>query len=701
MEDYKVILKRARPHSVVQDADTGKLKIFASEMPAGKSEEVFDMVVLSVGQRPTQETGELAVTTDIKLNEFGFPASQTFVDNSKTGVFVAGAFSGFKDIAESVICSSSASCRALKPLNKLSGFIDVDTPEESRVYRDVSMESPAIALVICRCGVQGSGGLERGVEYEKMNQLIALAARRDPNVSQVVFAEKLCTRKGWEILLEKIKDKPVNRVLLASCLPLLFKRKLKKLSLDLGLNPCYLDAVDIYHDTSESAVSKVKMGLARIRYADAMKQSVRKVNQQVLVAGAGIAGMSAALAVADRGFKVVLVEKKAEPGGNLKWLKKNIKGDDFSSHVSGILTRASKHTHITMVKNAEIMDAWGEVGQFTTSLRHGDGSVDIVEHGAVIIATGASEAETQSYCFGKSDAIFTLKSLEKALDEKKVDPMALESVVMIQCVDSRDDVKPYCSRICCTSSLKHALAMKKINPDMNIYILYRDMMSFGFTEIYYKEAREAGIIFIQYDLEDKPDVSVVDDRVVVKIHEPVIDHYIEISPGLLVLATGLSPINEDSPASKYGAALDQYSFFKEADSKWRPVDSLKEGVFACGTALGPRDVEESIASAEAAAMRALRIITRKTLASASVTAGVKTSLCSLCERCIEVCPYGARSLNEEIMRIDVNPAMCQGCGSCAAICPNSASFINGFKDQQMFEMIDAAFAYVSDYTLHR
>ena len=181
-------------------------------------------------------------------------------------------------------------------------------------------------------------------------------------------------------------------------------------------------------------------------------------------------------------------------------------------------------------------------------------------------------------------------------------------------------------------------------------------MSFGFTEIYYKEARETGIIFIQYDLEKKPDVSLVDDRVVVKIHEPVIDHDIEISPDLLVLATGLSPINEDSPAPKYGAALDQYSFFKEADSKWRPVDSIKEGVFACGTALGPRDVEESIASAEAAAMRALRIITRKTLASASVTAGVKTSLCSLCERCIEVCPYGARSLNEETMRIDVNPA---------------------------------------------
>lgn len=687
-EVHNVILRRARPHSVILDPATGKLKIFASEISSGKGEDAFDMVVLSLGQRPTAETPALAEITGIELNAYGFPVSQVFDKKGKKGVFTAGSFEGFKDIAESVICSSSASCSALRLLNKPFGFDEKIDEKEN--YRDVSMETPDVFMAVCRCGAGSDGELQNGILPYQLSLSESEALQRYPNISQLYFAEKLCTRKGWDTLLQKIKEKPVNRVLLATCLPHLFKGKLKSLSSDLSLHPAYLDAVDIFHDTPGSALSKIRMGLARLRYAAPVRQSGAKVTPRVLVFGAGIAGMSAALAIADRGVNVVIVEKNEASGGHLKWLQKNIKGDDLFTHGQERLKRVEQHTHITLLENTAIMDAWGKAGNFSTSLRREDESVDIVEHGAVIIATGASEAETSSYCFGESDAVVTLKGLAEALGDNTIDPMEMESVVMIQCVDSRDDIKPYCSRICCTSSLKHALEMKKSNPDLDIYVLYRDMMSFGTTEVYFKKAREAGIIFIQYDLQHKPDVTIKDKRVVVKVREPIIDHEIEITSDILVLATGIRPEDKENPAIKYGAVLDQYSFFKEADAKWRPVDSIKEGVFACGTALGPRDVEDTVKTAKAAAMRAMRIITRKTLGVSSVTAGVKTSLCSLCERCIEACPFDARRLNEETMAIDVHPAMCQGCGSCAAVCPNSASFINGFKDQQMLEMIDAA-----------
>jgi heterodisulfide reductase subunit A len=263
-------------------------------------------------------------------------------------------------------------------------------------------------------------------------------------------------------------------------------------------------------------------------------------------------------------------------------------------------------------------------------------------------------------------------------------------MVMIQCVDCRDENKPYCSRICCTSALKHALLMKKEHPDMYIYVLYRDMMTPGFTEPFFNQAREAGILFIQYTLDRKPEVCVEADGVTVRIFEPIIHETIEIAPQRLVLSTGVVPSKPRSIAEIAGADVDAYGFFQSADDKFRPVDSIKEGVFACGMALGPRSVDDSMASAETAAMRALRILNKTNLKAATVTAGVKTTLCSLCELCIGACPYGARSLNTEQMVVEVDPVMCQGCGACAAICPASASFLNGFKDRQMLDIIDAA-----------
>lgn len=681
-EKYNVILKRARPHSVRLDSESGKLRIYISGASTVKTDEIFDIAVLSVGQRPAPESRALADLTGMPLNDFGFPETGAIPHitgdmGSKRAIFIGGAFGGLKDISESVIHASAAAAEAMAVLNGLKGTAPSMEPDTALAHDNNSL-------------ISHNSMLSRPLPLisAEVNINTRLAAFQGPDNS-------------GSRLMEPVK-----------------------------------------------------------------------INNRVLIVGAGIAGMTAALTIAESGYKAILVEKSPEPGGNLKWLDSNIKGDDFILLIAGMKEKIQKHPLIFLYSGWEMVECKGEVGQFTSTIQgigesslEGQGTVrnkgdrvesptdetppgigkiqqppwesnrEVIRHGAVIIATGASEAGTTSFAFGKSSSIVTAGTLQRALNggakrssDLFIDPRALKTVVMIQCVDSRDETKGYCSRICCTSSLKHALALKKINPDIQIYILYRDMVSPGFTEKYFNEARQAGIIFIQYSLNEKPRVSVEkleqegqekenqeglhgqQDVIKIRIHEPIVDQAIEINTDLLVLATGVksnlfdkfrlsnpsdSPCSASPPdlAQIMGVAMDEYHFFQQADSKWRPVDSTREGVFICGMAMGPRDVEESIASARAAAMEAMGIISHGEIRPSTVTAGVKSSLCSLCLRCVDTCPYEARHLNEENMKIQVNGVICQGCGACAVVCPNSASFINGFTDQQMFEIIDVAMGY--------
>jgi heterodisulfide reductase subunit A len=341
-----------------------------------------------------------------------------------------------------------------------------------------------------------------------------------------------------------------------------------------------------------------------------------------------------------------------------------------------------------------VVAAFGDVGRFWSTIETAEGEVESLEHGVVILAAGGAEAETASYAHGNSPRIVTQKEYAEQLNDNTLDPAALRTVVMIQCVDSREEPRNYCSRVCCTATLKNALHLRERNPDARIFVLYRDMMSYGFAESYFTKARKAGIVFIPYTLDRKPSVEPAENGETVRVSafEPIIGQDVAVDADLVVLATGVVPRLSRELADAYGATVDPDGFFQEADFKWRPVDSLKEGVFACGLALGPRSIPESIASAEAAAQRGLRIIARESIPAGKVVAGVHASLCSLCERCIETCPYEARRINEETGQVTVNPAMCQGCGACAAVCPNGASYLEAYPLEQMLEMIDAAVA---------
>jgi heterodisulfide reductase subunit A len=415
-----------------------------------------------------------------------------------------------------------------------------------------------------------------------------------------------------------------------------------------------------------------------------------EITAKALVVGGGIAGMTAALAIADHGFEVHLVEKAAELGGNLRMIHRTLEGHAPKDLLQKTLSRVEKHPLIHIYRNANPIACNGQVGHFLTTIQTDDGSLRALDHGVTILATGGVEAGTASYGYGQTDAILTQHELEERLHSAMLNPSDLMSVVMIQCVDSRDNERQYCSRICCASALKNALYLKEQNPQTDIYILYRDVMAYGFLESYYTKARQAGIIFIQYNLNDKPKVAVEEGRTVVSVKDPILGREIIFRPDLLALGTGIVPSASRKIADIFGVELNGDGFFQEAESKWRPVDFMKAGVFMCGIAHSPRFINESIATAEAAAQRGLGIIGRGKLTPGSILAGVRHSLCSLCERCIEVCPYGARWKDEEEERIMVNDLICQGCGSCAAACPNSASVLKGYSDQQMFAVMDAA-----------
>ncbi len=588
------------------------------------------------------------------------------------------------DIHDTLIHASSASLRALTLLQNTVSPVKEASQKEGVTYRDVSMELPSTALVLCHCVAS-----DNEVAVKEM----AKQFERLPHVSHCIVAKKLCTREGWDEFLSKIMPLQVNRVVVAACLPHLFLKRIKDLSHEIGLHPHYFDVVDIFKDSVDDARSKVGMALTGIRHRTPDTTIPRSVEKTALVVGAGIAGMTAALALARNHINVIVVEKAQDPGGNLQWLKKNITGTDFSSILEENTKEIETHPRIELITGATVADTFGHVGHFVTHIEPEKGEVRMVEHGVTILATGGQEAVTQSMGYGQHSSIITLKELEQSMEDDGTALADVDCVVMIQCVDCRDDHKAYCSRICCTSTLKHALSMKRQTPDMRVYVLYRDMMTHGFAEPFFNEAREVGIVFIQYTLDRKPQVRVTDAGVTVEIFEPIIHETLEIDPQRLVLATGVVPTRAGSPAQIMNVDLDGYGFFHQADDKFRPVDSIKEGVFACGMALGPRSVEESMASAEASAVRALRILSKNSLVTATVTAGVKTTLCSLCELCIGACPYGARSLNSELMVVDVDPIMCQGCGACASICPSSASFLNGFKDRQMLDIIDAAIGF--------
>ncbi|BBO89403.1 response regulator [Desulfosarcina ovata] len=683
-----VRLIRGRVHSIAPTPGSDDVTLRWSTASEAVHEEAFDLVVLSVGQRPAAGVAEMAEALGIETDPFGFVKTASFSETrtARPGILAGGTLTGPTDIAESAIRASAAALGASQAIHRAGGGL-AEEKSEPTACRDVSGQPPRILVLLCRC--------QSGEHTDAAVDALSADLEKDPAVVRVNTMDHICTADGWKAL-SALDTGDVNRVLLGVCRPFAYGRRMRELAGTVSLAPALVDAAIMdEHLPADAPTNRAALlaGIARLKNCALEAPPSQAAVNHTLVVGGGIAGMHAALAVADHGVPVTLVETSDRLGGNLTWLHETIDGLAVRPFLEETVGRIDRHPGIRVITESRVAGAFGQAGHFLSTIETAGGPTETLEHGAVILATGGGEATTDAYGHGTSDRVVTQRELEQRIGDDTLDAGSLKAVVMILCVGSREDPRNYCSRVCCPTALKQALWLKKRNPELAVYIIYRDMMTCGTTEAWFTEARRQGILFFQYRPEAKPVVTVGEgETITIGLHDPILDAPVAITADLLVLATGIASRLPMELTLAYGLAPDENGFFQEADSKWRPVEAMQAGVLACGIALAPRSIAESVATADAAAGRTLAMLNSVRLPAARTTAVVRHSLCTLCLRCIDTCPYGARFLNEDRQQVQVNPAQCQGCGDCATVCLNNASIVEGFSQRSLFGAIDGAMA---------
>ena len=700
-QEYGVRYVRSMVSTITGAPGTDNLRVRYAT-PDGKNvEEEFDLVVLSVGLRPSEDTRKLAERLGIETNEFGFvecpmlqPARTSRSDGSVTdGIFVAGAFSEPKDIPETVIDASCAAAHASALLAGARGTLTKEQvwPEE----RDVSDEPPRVGVFICHCGINIGSVVD-------VPEVVELAA----SLPDVTYAEQnlyTCSQDTQQRMRECIEEHGLNRVVVASCTPRTHEPLFQETLRAAGLNPHLFQMTNIREQDSwvhrndpqvatEKAKELVHMAVAKARQLCPIDHGVSEVTRSALVIGGGLAGMTAALSVAEQGFDAILVERESELGGNLKHIFTALPGEggDPQALLQRTIAAVSANPRITVFTDAEVVDMGGYVGQYRTTVKLADGRLEEIQHGAAILATGARQIEPQEYLYGQDERVITQRDLESQLVDPKSPVGDMQSIVMIQCVGSRDEKRPYCSRICCTEAIKNALAIKERNPQTDVYILYRDIRTFGFKERYYREARQKGVIFLQYDKDQKPEVQVEDNTLRVNVVVQPEGEKFTLDTDLVVLSAGIEPnVDNDALAQRLRVPLTENGFFLEAHVQLRPLDFAADGVYLCGIAHSPRFLDETITQAYGAAVHAVSLLTKKELDATPIVACVDPLLCTACGLCVDVCPYDARKLEPGATSAEVIEVLCQGCGACIVACPNKASQQKGFGLDQIYEMLDA------------
>jgi len=610
-------------------------------------------------------------------------------------VFVGGAFREPKDIPETVVEAAGIAGEVARVLGSRGAKEQGSKgAEEMPPERDVSDEEPRVGVFVCTCRGEIPRVVDVGAVVEHAGKLDGVA------LAQVV--EDAC---GADLaaIREVIEQQELNRVVIAGCSQRLYQSKFAALMRQAGLNPQLLERADlregvawVHRDVPEQATAKaqaaVEMAVTKSTFHYPISSVQSPISKRGLVIGGGLAGLTAALELAEMGFGVDLVEKSEVLGGNLRTAYYTLEGGKPQELLSSLIKQVEANELISVYLNTEVRELRGTKGNFLTTLTLPDGDDKVLEHGAVIVATGAQPATTTEYLYGQHDKVLTQKELEARLAEIQNPHSAFrvpQSVVMIQCVGSRDENRPYCSRVCCSHAIKNALKLKELNPETRVYVLYREVRTYGFHELYYREARDKGVVFIRYELPDKPRVEAVGDGLRVTLTEPILRQEISLDAELLVLSTGIAPNDNTALSQVLGVPLDEDGFFQEAHPKMRPLDFLKEGVFLCGLAHSPRSIDETICQAKGAATRAAALLGLPQLESKNTLVQVNPRLCSFCGLCVEACPYEARYLDYDERVAKVIEVLCKGCGVCAMICPNKATAQVAFAPKQMLMAVDA------------
>ena len=689
--EYGIRFVRSRVASVTEDPLTRNLYVYYAENEEPKTEE-FDMVVLSIGMQPPKDAEKLAEVLGIELNRYKFCQTNAFspVETSKPGIFVCGTFPSPKDIPESVAQASGAAAKAASLISSERGTLT--TVKKYPSERDVSGEEPRIGVFVCHCGINIGGvvSVPEVVEYVK----------KLPNV---VYAEHnlyTCSQDTQERIREIVNEHKLNRVIVASCTPRTHEPLFRETIREAGLNIYLFEMANIRdqcswvhmrepEEATEKAKDLVRSIVAKARLLKPLKKPVIDVTPTGLVIGGGLSGMTAALELAKQGFEVHLVEKEKDLGGHLRHIHYLLGSEDPQERLKSIIKEITENEKVHVYLNSEISDVEGYIGNFKTTLNSG-GERKEINHGVVIVATGAMEYKPTEYLYGVDERVLTQHELEEKLANGHFNA---KTVAMIQCVGSRNEERSYCSRICCSQAVKNALKIKELSPETDVYVLYKDMRTYGFIEDYYREAASKGVLFICYDDENKPRVIQEDEKLKVIAWEPVVKMWIPIEADLLALSAATIP-NPDNQriAQLLKVPLSKDEFFLEAHMKLRPIDFATDGIFLCGLAHWPKSIEESVSQACAAAARAITILSKKALEVEGAIASVNEDLCSGCRFCEPVCEYGAIKMEEVDgkLRAHVIEALCKGCGVCGSTCPAGAISMLHFTDDQILAQIRAA-----------
>ncbi len=679
--------------NIIPVGDNGKQVIRYINETGKRVEEEFDIVVLSVGLGVSREAIDLAHRLGIELDQYEFASTTSFepVKTSRPGIFVCGAFEAPKDIPSSVIESSAAAGVAGSSLSKSRWTLTKTKvlPEQT----NVTGESVRIGVFVCRCGTNIAGVVDvpSVVDF----------ARKLPGV---VFVEEnmfSCSQDTQETIAQVIKKNNLNRIVVAACTPKTHEPLFQETVTNAGINKYLFEMANIRNQCSwvhagdpEKATEKskdlVRMAVAKVGLLEPLSEPVLEINQSALVIGGGIAGIAAARTLSAQGYDTFLIERNESLGGQARLLYETWRGEDIQQNLAKMIDDVQSDDKIRVLLKTEIKKVTGFVGNFETTVQM-DGNEETLKHGVTIIASGASEFKPDEYLYTKDPRVLTGLELDQKFIENDQSVKQLNSAVFIQCVGSRIPERPYCSKTCCTHSVQNALKLKELNPEMDIFILYRDIRTYGLREDLYREAREKGIQFMRYDFDKELTVERDKEDIRIRFTDTSIRRKMEIRPDLLVLATAMVPQKENPLAQMFKVTLNDDGFFMEAHVKLRPVDCATDGVFICGLAHAPKPVDESIAQAQAAAARAVTLLAKETIHVSGTVAGVNPVSCSSCGVCIEICPYSAPSFVEEgpfAGKADINPVLCKGCGLCVASCRSGAINLKGFGTDQIMAMIN-------------
>ena len=679
--------------NVIPVGDTGKQLIRYIDDTGKKIEEEFDIVVLSIGLGVSQDAVDLAHRLGIELDQYNFASTKSFepVKTSRPGIYVCGAFEAPKDIPSSVIESSAAAGMAGSSLSK-SRWTLTKTKEITE-ETNVTGEPVRIGVFVCRCGTNIAGVVDvpSVVEY----------ARKLPGV---VFAEEnmfSCSQDTQEKMAQVIKENHLNRMVVAACTPKTHEPLFQETVTNAGINKYLFEMANIRNQCSwvhagdpgeatEKSKDLVRMAVAKVGLLEPLSEPGLDINQSSLVIGGGIAGISAAKTLSEQGYHTYLIESNENLGGQARLLHETWQGEDIQQNLAKLIDELQSDDKIDIRLNSVIKKVDGFVGNFETTIET-DGKEEVLQHGVTIIASGASEFKPDDYLYGKDPNVLTGLELDHKFITNDESVKQLNSAVFIQCIGSRIPERPYCSKTCCTHSVQNSLKLKELNPEMDIFILHRDIRTYGLREDLYREAREKGIQFIRYDFDKELIVEKDKKDLRIRFTDTTIRRRMEIRPDLLVLASAIVPQKENPLAQMFKVTLNDDGFFMEAHVKLRPVDCATDGVFICGLAHAPKPVDESIAQAQGAATKAITLLAKESIQVSGTVAQVSPAICSSCGICIEICPYSAPSFMEEgpfAGKADINPVLCKGCGLCVASCRSGAINLKGFGTDQIMAMIN-------------